>query len=318
MAGRRDFRVLGARLGFESNSRGLLDLAEHAFGGLPPHRLRDTSPALRIRLLLRPREARRRLRVPPAPTMLSGFGLLAGAPNGAAFAVLTPGTRAALLALPDSMLRYPYETRYEYIEFAAFTLASRAQRLASLHAACVGRSGRAVLLMGASGAGKSTVTLLCLMAGFEMVAEDSVFVAPEKLLATGLANFLHVRRDSLRWIPNTEAAALIRASPVIRRRSGVEKLECDLRGGRFRLARKPPEIAAVVFLSERRSGKAARLAPLSSRAFLTRLRTEQAYAAGTPEWPAFVRGMLGVPAFELRRGAHPMESVESIDSLLMG
>ena len=98
------------------------------------------------------------------------------------------------------MLRFPYHTRYELIEFAVFTLASRVQGLVPLHGACVGRAGSGVLLLGPSGAGKSTVTLQCLIEGLGFLAEDSVFVVPDTLLATGVSNFLHVRADSLRWI----------------------------------------------------------------------------------------------------------------------
>jgi hypothetical protein len=57
------------------------------------------------------------------------------------------------------MLRFPYHARYELIEFAVFTLAARAQGLVPLHAACVGEEGRGLLLMGESGAGKSTASL---------------------------------------------------------------------------------------------------------------------------------------------------------------
>ena len=50
--------------------------------------------------------------------------------------------------------------RYEMLEFAVFTLASRVQGVVPLHAACIGRRGRGLLLMGDSGAGKSTAALL--------------------------------------------------------------------------------------------------------------------------------------------------------------
>src|SRR5258708_6306038 len=98
------------------------------------------------------------------------------------------------------MLRFPYHIRYELIEFAVFMLACRAQRLVPMHAACVGLDGRGILLMGPSGSGKSTVALHCLLAGFDFLSEDSVFVASKSMGATGVANFLHVREDSLRWL----------------------------------------------------------------------------------------------------------------------
>ncbi len=105
-------------------------------------------------------------------------------------------------------MRFPYHIRYELIEFAVFTLAARVQRLVSLHAACVGTGGKGVLLMGPSGAGKSTVALQCLLNGFDFLSEDSVFVAPRSMKATGIANFLHTRADSLRWLGRSARSCL--------------------------------------------------------------------------------------------------------------
>jgi len=104
------------------------------------------------------------------------------------------------------MRRFPYHTRYELIEFAVFTLAARVQSLVSLHAACVGHGGRGVLLLGPSGSGKSTVALQCLLQGLDFVAEDSVFVETGSMLTTGIANFMHVRSDSLRWVERARDA----------------------------------------------------------------------------------------------------------------
>jgi hypothetical protein len=185
------------------------------------------------------------------------------------------------------MLRFPYHTRSELIEFAVYTLAARTQGLAALHAACVGKGGRGVLLMGASGAGKSTVALHCLLRGLDFLSEDAVFVQSSTMLATGAPNFMHVRSDSLRWLGRSRAATAIRRSPVIRRRSGVRKFELDLRRGGFRLARAPLKLEAIVFLSARTAGKGPLLRPLERADMLARLELAQAYAAGQPEWPAF-------------------------------
>ena len=226
MVAREHIQLLGGRFQFESNSPQLLRLVDLAYTGLPRHHLSAIAPHLTVRLLLCPSEQPRprRRSEPPPLSMLSVPGCLGGATDSSNFVVLSPAERTALVVLARQMLRFPYHTRYEFIEFAVFTLASRCQGLVSLHAACVGRAGRGVLLMGPSGSGKSTVTLLSLLQGFDMLSEDSVFVAPETMLATGVANFLHVRRDSLRWVTRIRDAAAIRKSPVIRRRSGVRKL----------------------------------------------------------------------------------------------
>ena len=214
------------------------------------------------------------------------------------------------------MLRFPYHTRYELIEFAVFMLATRTQGLVPLHAACVGRGGHGILLMGASGAGKSTVALQSLLQGLDFLSEDAVFVAPDTLRATGIANFLHVRADSLRWIDRDSDAAPIRNSPVIRRRSGVKKFELDLRHGGYRLAASPLRIDAVVFLSAQKSDDGLLLRPLSKSTLLTKLAEAQVYAARQPEWATFAGRLSGLGGFELRRGRHPLEAVEALRSLL--
>jgi hypothetical protein len=315
---REHFQLLGGRFQFESNSPQLLRLVNSAYLSLPRHRLSSVVPRLRVRLLLGAREQPRpRKRSEPPPlAMLSGPGYLGGATDSSNFVILSPSERTALVVLSRQMLRFPYHARYEYIEFAVFTLASRCQELVSLHAACVGRGGRGILLMGPTGSGKSTVTLHCLLRGFDMLSEDSVFVAPHTMVATGVANFLHVRSDALRWLGKTRDAAAIRKSPVIRRRSGVKKFEVDLRRGAYRLAASPLQITAVVFLSPQSAGAHSLLKPLSKSDQLARLTAAQAYAANQPKWPAFCNSVLGLSAFELRRGSHPLEAVDTLEALL--
>jgi hypothetical protein len=310
--------LLGARFLFESRSIEMLGLANLAFGALPPHRLSARPPRLKVTLLVRSADLKtRRTTVEPPPLhMQSGAGYLIGATQSSNFVCLSPTERTGIVAVAEPMLRFPYHTRYELIEFAAFTLAARCQGLISLHAACVSRQGRGILLMGPSGAGKSTVTLHCLLHGFDMVSEDSVFVEPRSMRATGLANFLHVTADSLHWVTRARDVAAIRTSPVIRRRSGVEKFEVNLRQGRYRLAASPPTVAAVVFLSPEAADGRALLTPLSRSDRLIQCADAQAYAAHLPTWPLFERSLAKIDAFVLRRGAHPRDSVEALAAIL--
>jgi energy-coupling factor transporter ATP-binding protein EcfA2 len=312
----RDIHLLGARVRFESNSEHLLRLVDSAYAGLPRHKLSRVEPQLRVRLVLTP-PGRKRASAEPAPLqMLSGAGLLAGATESSSFVVVSPHEKGALVVVAPRMLRFPYHTRYELIEFAVFTLATRVQGLVAMHGACVGRAGRGVLLLGPSGAGKSTVTLQCLIEGLGILAEDSVFVTPDTLLATGVSNFLHVRADSLRWIAQRRSVAKIRKSPVIRRRTGVRKYEIDLRRGEYPLAERPLKIGAIVFLSAQRAAGRPLLKPLHQEEALPMLVREQAYAANQPPWTLFTRTVTRVPFFELRRGQHPSESVAALRELM--
>jgi len=317
---REELKLMGARFHFESNSEELLELVDAAYAGLPDHLFSTTSKPFRIKLMLTPKPPMRggaRRREPPPISMLHGAGFFGSATPSSTFVVLCPEKRTGLVSVSREMLSFPYHIRYELLEFAVFTLACRAQRLVPLHAACVGLNGRGILLMGPSGSGKSTVALQCLLEGFDFLAEDSVFVTPHSMRATGIANFLHIRADSLPWLSRARARSMIRNSPVIRRRSGVEKFEVDLRRAGSKLAKAPLKIVGVVFLSPKQAGAGPLLRPLSARETLTRLKHEQGYGAGLPQWRAFSRHLLHLGGFKMLRGPHPTASVEMLRSLLV-
>ncbi len=274
-SGRRlPLQLLGGRFVFESQDPRLLQLVRWAYSGLPAHRFSTAVPAFHVRLVMAPAPESGSWRE-PRQTLLAGAGMLCAATTWSSSVIMSPGERTALLVITEEMLKFPYLVRYELIEFAVCTLAARAQGLVPLHAACVGLGGWGLLLVGDSGTGKSTIALHALLDGFDMLAEDSVYVAPRTLLATGIPNFMHVRAESLEFVAQKRDAAAIRNSPVIRRRSGVEKFEFDLRKPRFRLAGAPLKLAAVVVLSP----KPARGRPAAAT---TGSRQDAGRAAGRP------------------------------------
>jgi len=316
-ASRARMQLLGSSFEFECGSPELRRLVDWAYAGLPRHQLSAVAPRIRVRLELAPRARPRSHTAPPRVETLSGAGLLCGTTSSSDFAVLSPEHRSALVVVSREMLRFEYYTRYELIEFAVFTLAARSQGLIPLHGACVGAAGRGILLIGDSGAGKSTASLHCLLRGMDFLTEDSVFVAPDSALATGIANFLHIRCDSLGSVP-ASSAALIRRSPVIRRRSGVEKFEVDLRRREFCLAPRPLSIAAVVFISPQPALRGVLLTRVRGREAVARLQKGQPFAASQPGWTTFRKRIGIIPAFELRRGRDPAEAADALQGLLAG
>lgn len=316
--------LLGGRFEFESDSPALLRLVKLAYGGLPSQRFSAHSAPFRIRLRLseartsrsRASQSGRSARVPALRTLSGPGGLLCASMDTHNFAVLSPRERAGLIVASVDNLPQPYHVRYELIEFSVFTLAARAQALVPLHGGCVGRKGRGVLLIGESGAGKSTLALQSVLRGLELLAEDAVFVQPERLLATGVANFLHVRRDGLRFIEDAAIARRIERSPIIRRRSGVRKFEVDLRRWGGAVSRTPMRIEGVVFLSPHPTASAGLVSAVGYRQMVQRLRAAQTYAATQPGWSRLMQQLAGVRAFEVRRGKHPADAAEAIAQLL--
>ncbi len=315
--------LMGGQFQFETESSPLLRLVRLAYAKLPSHKFPGPAPRCLVRLALTSGSAQHSSTArsdiePPRVRPLAGGGILCGAMEGANFVALSPEQRSALVVVSRDMLRFPYHIRYEMLEFAVYVLASRVQGLIPLHAACIGRAGQGILLLGPSGSGKSTVSLHCLLQGLDFLAEDSVLVKPEGLLATGVANFLHIRPDSLRFLDKAGQAAVTRStSSVIRRRSGVDKFEIDLRHPRYRLAAAPLRIGAVVFVSPGSADASTILAPMSRTRLTHQLAASQRYAANQPGWGDFSRQVSRLPAFELRRARHPLQAVEALEKLLM-
>lgn len=309
--------VLGGCFVFESNSRPLLDLVETAYGGLPTHQLANAWPEFRVTLRLVSRNTPAHAGEPPLVQMQSGGGVLCGVMDASNYAVLMPEERRALIVASEDMLGHPYHLRYELIEFAVFTLAARGLGLVPLHGACMGWKGKGLLLLGASGSGKSTLALQGLLRGMDFLSEDAVFVHPESLQATGVPNYLHIKPDALRCVGDERARRWMGDASLIRRRSGVEKLEVDVREGSGHLAPAPLRLAGAVFVSsEQAQNPDVLLRGMPEGEAARRLAEDQPYASGQPGWCSFVHGMIALGMYELRRGLSPASSVDALLQLL--
>lgn len=309
--------VLGGDFTVLSSDAQLLELAVEAFGGLPRHKLEPRSPRFSVHLKLtdHPRTWPHGT-PPPRPVLGAGAGILHGSVDAGNFVVVDAATRRAFVSVSKALLRDRYYARYELVELAFLTLATRGQSLVPLHAACVGTNGNGLLLMGASGTGKSTLSLHALADGMQLLSEDSAFVAVESLLVTGVPSYLHVSSDALRFLDSGSLRSAIERSPTIERRSGTRKHELDVRRLTGKLARAPLKLAATVFLSRRVAGRQPALRPISRRDLTARLRREQPYASAQPGWRAFERRIAELPAYELRRLEHPDIAIRQLRSLL--
>jgi energy-coupling factor transporter ATP-binding protein EcfA2 len=232
------------------------------------------------------------------------------------FAVVDPSMSRALICISSAMLQHPYHARYELIEFAFLTLASRVQSLLPLHAACVGSKKSGLLLMGPSGSGKSTLSLHGLTGEMQYLSEDSAFVSPASLNIAGIPNYLYLQRETLEFLQPGKLRQLITASPQIYRRSGVKKYQVNLRETPAKIARAPLQLAATVMLSRRKVTVQPGLKPLPRKNFISRLRREQPYAMSMSNWQEFEDSIVKLPAYELRRTAHPDIAIRELQALL--
>jgi hypothetical protein len=87
---------------------------------------------------------------------------------------------------------------------------ARARGLQPLHAACLARDGRGVVVTGPSGSGKSTVALTLLAAGYDYVSEDLVFLRGEGdgVVLCGFPDELGLTEDAGELFPILDRASV--------------------------------------------------------------------------------------------------------------
>jgi hypothetical protein len=131
--------------------------------------------------------------------------------------------------------------------------------LYSVHAAGLALEGRAVLLAGPTGAGKSTLTIALARGGFEVLGDDVVFVSEGdgELRLLAFPDELDVTDETVRLFP--EFGFLLEQP----RRQGWSKRQlraAELPSAGLRLEAEP---AVVVVLAERRDSSESAVAPVA-------------------------------------------------------
>ena len=249
--------LLGVPVRYRSNSPAVIAATARALRIWQelPRALVEAGPPLQVDLVVHPvgpgdpapSQMERFLFRAHGDTLVAAMGgnlLTAQLAQGSALGFITPE-----LAANEPLLRH------SVIECLGLLLVNYRDRT-PIHAAGVVRNGRAVLLLGASKAGKSTLCYACVRAGFGLLSEDTVCVS----LAHGLRVWGHpgpiqLLPDAPRLFP--ELASL---EPQLRP-NGKYKLSVDIGAlGAERLATHAER--AIVCLIARAPGQASQLEPL--------------------------------------------------------
>jgi hypothetical protein len=82
--------------------------------------------------------------------------------------------------------------RWFFLESLAYMLLAQ-RHVVPVHAGCVARDGRGLLLCGPTQAGKSTMAYACARAGWSYVSDDAVFLLPGDSARTVIGRHAHVR-----------------------------------------------------------------------------------------------------------------------------
>jgi hypothetical protein len=111
-------------------------------------------------------------------------------------AISDPIRHEALVYASDGLVRDEEHFRQGYLEAATLALVTHFDRQ-PLHAAAVHRHGRAVLLMGPSGTGKSTIAYAAHAAGLDVLSEDIVWVQMSPAVRVwGKSQAIHLLADA--------------------------------------------------------------------------------------------------------------------------
>jgi hypothetical protein len=127
--------------------------------------------------------------------------------DGASEMVIAAGGRRIEGAIHRSSLRVPYALENELL-LITLVLALRWHGLFHLHAAAVAGPAGGIVIPGAAGAGKSTLTLALVHHGFDYLSDDAIFVTTRAGQAAALAfpRPFHVAEKTARAFPATASS----------------------------------------------------------------------------------------------------------------
>jgi hypothetical protein len=184
--------------------------------------------------------------------------------------------------------------RYNFLEKTVYLLLG-ASLVTDLHAACVSRNGKGILLCGDSGAGKSTLAYACARTGWTYTSDDTTYLINDSLVprVIGHSHRARFRPSAKALFPELEGREL---TP---RLEGKPSIEVPISELPVASTAAEATVHAVVYLV-RHFSVAGRLVPLPEGAATQRLRAEL-YSAGEirAKHEKILEVFSGVPAYEL-------------------
>jgi hypothetical protein len=285
---RKHFYPLGYSVEIITNERDVLTAAEESFRHLQQSR---ESISLQVRIGVRRLEG---ASCPPEPTRREYnhlYSLVADADNQA---LLDLATGANFTWLTTAATYNKLYIRYNFLEKVVYLLLG-AMVVTDLHAACVSKNGKGILLCGDSGAGKSTLAYACARSGWTYTSDDTSYLIndSETPRVIGHCHRARFRPTAICLFPELEGRAL---TPRVEGKPSIEVPISDLP-----VERRAPEATVdyIVFLN-RRPGAVANLTRLPDGAATQRTRREL-FSAGEirAKHEKVLEKLWNIPAFDL-------------------
>jgi hypothetical protein len=185
--------------------------------------------------------------------------------------------------------------RYNFLEKTVYLLLGSSV-VTDLHAACVGRNGKGILLCGDSGAGKSTLSYACARAGWTYTSDDTSYLINNSDIpyVIGHSHRMRFRPTAKTLFPELEGREL---TPRLEGKPSIEIPITEFPG---LITASEARVHSVVYLN-RCPSTTGRLIPLPEGTATHRTRKEL-YSAGEirTRHEKILNVLSGIPAYELQ------------------
>ena len=307
----RWYTLMGEALRFQTNHPLLVEAADESFGrypACPP----DAAQPLVVRLFVTQSSQQESKGAQPLPvyhTQEHLFHIQVGESNfavvdlqgGFAFGLVTPGMAGDRAFV-----------RVTFIEAMCLSMLGLARNFSNLHAACVVKNGVSVILQGRNNTGKSTLAYACARQGYQVLAEDVVFVKvrPEGVTLWGSPWKLHLLADARRLFPE-----LSNLPPALQM-NNEWKLEVDLES-MFPQSTVVQARPGLVVLLARGTGGLTRVEPIHREQAMSHSEIIWPWQTGwTDDLERGSQSLLDGGTFRLHINGTPDEAVEALDWLI--
>jgi len=254
---RARFPLLGKPLEVRSNSAAVIAAAERAFHGwraLDPKLIDPVEPCI-VNVVVHPQAHGMESAARNTPFIVRVHSQCLVATDGASLLTAQLDRGFALGFVTPELVADEARLCYNVLELLALSMVAWRDRT-PVHAGAVVRNGPAVLLTGHTLAGKSTLCYACLRDGFQLLAEDVVYVSRQSgMRLWGVPWRIHLLPDAVRLFAELANIPAV-LQPNGKRKLAVETASFGADRPRCYVER------ALVCVVERQGGSASVLEPI--------------------------------------------------------